>query len=935
MPTPFTEPQLLDALARGVRVVLPNNRAARALRRAFDDRQRATGAAAWESAPALSWADWTRSLWSALVADGAELRLLLNPAQEHTLWREIIASATTDRSLSSPDSLAELARSAFHLAAAHQALPRLRSSATTSDSRTFAAWAESFARLSTSQNCLSSSQIEAALVEHALANSLHLDTPILLAGFSNPDDLTPAQNALLDALRSTGTSLETISLTAQEESLTAQESFAAPESFAAHEESPTAEESLAAQEESVTAQQESVISTGAQRSGETCISPLPMQAANPTALRASTIAPTPREELQLAAHWIRRFLETHTTPDHTPRLAVLLPQPEDDHAELEQVFREILAPELQSISADLSSTPWEFVSGAPLASQPMVVDALDLLRWTSGPLPLERVSALLLSPFLGSSAARLAAARFDAHFLRDNLSLVPELDLASVRRFAAQEAHRRNLTDSRSTDSPSADSPSTDSPIAWLQPLADVLTARLPNPATRSFADWAELFRTILRAANWPRHSDPDHDITASEFETSRAWDSTLDLLATLDFRGRRVSLKEALQSLERLVQTARVTAPSAHAPIEIMQPREAGGSVFDAIVLLRATDDAWPEPQRLHPLLGWPLQVSLNLPGANSAHDTAQARTRAESLLRLTTHLLTTSAAKNVDGDLRPSPLLQHLNLNCIEPSKLVSPPPPTARLIEDLIPDDTPLPPLPAPDLRGGATVLKQQAACGFLAFAELRLNAKSPEPSELGLDPGQRGNLVHNALDAFWRETTSQAELISLTTDERSARLNRAIDEAFTKIKTAAEAWSTAYLALQRERLHTLLSHWLDQELHRGPFTVLSREAKAPIEIGPLRLQIRPDRIDRIENADGTGAGFALIDYKTGYRADPANWLGDRPDDPQLPLYALLHEPDELKALLFAKIRPGKDMRWLGLASGPGVLSSIKPRDFVDLD
>jgi probable DNA repair protein len=865
MPTPLTEPELLDALARGVRVVLPNNRAARALRRAFDDRQRATGAAAWESAAALSWADWTRSLWSALVADGAELRLLLNSAQEHILWREIIASATTDRSLSSPDSLAELARSAFHLAAAHQALPRLRSSATTSDSRTFAAWAESFARLCSAQNCLSSAQLEDALRAHALAGSLHLDSPILLAGFSNPDALTPAQKALLDALRS-GNSIEAAELT-----------------------TPT----------------------------------------DLSAVRASTISPTSREELQLAAHWIRRFLETHATPDRTPRIGVVLPQPEEDRAELEQVFREVLAPELQSISADLSSTPWEFLSGAALASQPMVADALDLLRWTSGPLPLERVSALLLSPFLGSSAARLTAARFDAHFLRDNLSLVPELDIASVRRFAAQEAHRRSLTDARSADSPIADSP-----VAWLRPLADLLSARLPNPATRSFADWAELFRSILRAANWP-HADPDREPTASEFATSRAWDSTLDLLATLDFRGRRASLKEALQSLERLVQTARVAAPSVHAPIEIMQPGEAEGSLFDAVVLLRATDDAWPEPQRLHPLLGWSLQVSLNLPGANSAHDAAEVRTRAESLLSRTTHILITSAAKNIDGDLRPSPLLQHLKLTSIQPIKLIDTPQSPQPLVEDLIPDDTPLPPLPAPDLRGGATVLKQQAACGFLAFAELRLNAQSPEPSELGLDPGQRGNLVHNALDAFWRETPSQAELKSLSTDERSARLNRAIDEAFAKIKATTEVWSTAYLALQRERLHTLLSHWLDQELHRGPFTVLSREAKAPIEIGPLRLQIRPDRIDRIENPDGTAGGFALIDYKTGYRAEPANWLGDRPDDPQLPLYALLHEPDELKALLFARIRPGKDMRWLGLASGPGVLSTIKPRDYVDLD
>ena len=53
---------------------------------------------------------------------------------------------------------------------------------------------------------------------------------------------------------------------------------------------------------------------------------------------------------------------------------------------LEGVLREVLAPELQSIEADLSSTPWEFSGGVPLASLAMVVDALELIRWTQGPL---------------------------------------------------------------------------------------------------------------------------------------------------------------------------------------------------------------------------------------------------------------------------------------------------------------------------------------------------------------------------------------------------------------------------------------------------------------------------------------------------------------------------------------------------------------------
>jgi RecB family exonuclease len=42
--------------------------------------------------------------------------------------------------------------------------------------------------------------------------------------------------------------------------------------------------------------------------------------------------------------------------------------------------------------------------------------------------------------------------------------------------------------------------------------------------------------------------------------------------------------------------------------------------------------------------------------------------------------------------------------------------------------------------------------------------------------------------------------------------------------------------------------------------------------------------------------------LIDYKTG--AATADWRGDRPDNPQLPIYALL-EPDSLAAVAYGRV------------------------------
>ena len=75
--------------------------------------------------------------------------------------------------------------------------------------------------------------------------------------------------------------------------------------------------------------------------------------------------------------------------------------------------------------------------------------------------------------------------------------------------------------------------------------------------------------------------------------------------------------------------------------------------------------------------------------------------------------------------------------------------------------------------------------------------------------------------------------------------------------------------------------------------------------------------------------------LVDYKTGHRAHSSNWSGNRPDDPQLPLYALLTKEDELQALLFGRVRPGAEMKWQGLAASQTVLPSQRRQSIVDLE
>jgi hypothetical protein len=93
------------------------------------------------------------------------------------------------------------------------------------------------------------------------------------------------------------------------------------------------------------------------------------------------------------------------------------------------------------------------------------------------------------------------------------------------------------------------------------------------------------------------------------------------------------------------------------------------------------------------------------------------------------------------------------------------------------------------------------------------------------------------------------------------------------------------------------------------------------------GGVQVNLKLDRIDQLE--DGARV---VLDYKTG-KVRPSAWFGERPDDPQLPLYGVAAEtaggdgPDAgaVAAVAFAQIRP-ETVGFSGVVRGEGVLPDL---------
>jgi ATP-dependent helicase/nuclease subunit B len=598
-------------------------------------------------------------------------------------------------------------------------------------------------------------------------------------------------------------------------------------------------------------------------------------------------------ELRIAARWIRQYLEDH--PD--AHLAVVVPDLAKERTRIDRVFREVLAPELADIAMSNDVAPYEFSLGIPFARTSMAATALSLLMWSLGDLPIAEVSRLLLSPyFAADETERGGRAEVDAFELREAHLLRPEITLRWLRERLENWQHNGRVLRLLKA-------------VRKLERTAD----QTLSLGRRSYAAWADAIRQMLDAAEWGAGARE----TSLEFQTRRKWEGALDELATLDFQSVRVDFHEALTRLKWITEQTMFAAESRDAAVQVMGPLEAAGSRFDALWFLGAGESVWPSSPRSNPLLPWHLQRDLGMPGVDPSRDDEQAERVTRRLARSAETVIFSFASETAKGHQRCSAILNRLHLEKKSHGEVVPAEEPRIPVRLEDFEDITPIPPLPDRVIHGGARILQLQAACGFRAFADIRLSSSELNQPGMGLDSKALGTIIHSAMESFWNEVQSQKNLNSLSQNELNIVIERSVRNALRETSGLCTGpWDESFVDIQRERICSLLKRWSEVERSRPPFTVKMSERKfSDVQIGPLHLDVRVDRVD-------AGAeGDILIDYKTGL-AKPSEWLTDRPDAPQLPLYAVVSQ-SPLEAVAFAQLRPGKDMTLTGFATDDATL------------
>lgn len=593
-----------------------------------------------------------------------------------------------------------------------------------------------------------------------------------------------------------------------------------------------------------------------------------------------TSYPSARHELEAAAKWARAQLEIRGQGANSPRIGVVVPELHRRRAEVVRVFSRVMQPGYNLPGAVKTPMPFNVSVGKPLHSYPLVGAALNLLELAHQSVGFPVASYLVRSPFLAHADTELARrATLDAKLRKDFGETVTLAKLIA----AAQPAPLLRKA---------------------LERVFEISKTKPQSPA-----EWARHFSALLEAAGFPGERMPDSE----EFQTRAKWHDALSELAKLERIAERFSFNDALSFLKRHCTDTLFQPETPDAPIQILGVLESAGLRFDCLWVSGLTDEAWPLDARPNPFLPIAAQKKAGIPQASAETAAAYDRSITEGWTRAAREVVFSWPQKEEDRDFAPSPLILGFEQRAIS-----IPDYPryrdllfASRKLESF--EDHKGPPVPPGKVRGGTRVLADQAACPFRAFARWRLGTEELEEPEAGLDARDRGTLVHALMRELWTRLRGSASL--------RGELGPAISQA-AAAAVKEMGLEGRYAELERERLAKLAREWLEVESRREPFEVVSREEKRAIQVGTLQFESRIDRMDK------TADGHVLIDYKTAKILNTRQWEGPRPDDPQLPLYAVA-APEHLAAVTFAKMVPG-DMRFIGHSRTNGLLPKVKAHD-----
>jgi hypothetical protein len=638
---------------------------------------------------------------------------------------------------------------------------------------------------------------------------------------------------------------------------------------------------------------------------------------------------SPEAELATIAEWARG----HLARRGDFRAWICVPDLAQRRAELVDAFDAALAADRFTLLVAGSGAPYAIAGGTPLADFAPVRSALELLSAASGRIPFAQFSALLRAPELSESLSEASAAACLDVALRSSASA--EASLSEWLTLAQKVERVEELR-----------------PAPALLRITSALQTLTELKGSHAMSRWLSVWIACFELGPWRFR----HRWSTGEYQSAERFRELLGALAQGDGSFGSQTRTSAESILRRAARDTQFQVQTGIPPIWVSGQWMDPWLAYDGFWVASCDQSHWPPPVEPLPLLPVRLQRQYGVIGASMEAQLRFAEDLQGRWLERASHCAFSCADTEDGRRAAPSPLLDTFfspaagapgtggagtggaGTGGAGTDTVIAGVAPAlsqphwraqferAPIFERL--EDEWAPAFGADERTRGVATLKAQSRCAFRGFAETRLRVDALELPVPGFNERERGELVHDSLQQIWSQLGGSAGLAKFLA--RPQELAGLIEESARRaiaILSARRNPGDRWREREQERLLKLIWRWLELEAERGPFEIERLEAGSEIaRHAGLAFSVRIDRIDRLP--DGSRL---LIDYKTG--AAYRDWQGERPDNPQLPIYALLHS-QALVAVAYGKIN-ATECAFIAEAERGGVFPKKRPSRLEGLE
>lgn len=397
-------------------------------------------------------------------------------------------------------------------------------------------------------------------------------------------------------------------------------------------------------------------------------------------------------------------------------------------------------------------------------------------------------------------------------------------------------------------------------------------------PRHGSVRFWSSAFRQTLSTLGFPGRTKQSSTV----YQVLEALDQLFEHFDSLSPLLEQLSASEALNVLGRLARSTPFQPQrDVSARLDVLGMLEAEGGQWDGVWVLGLTDEVFPAIAKPNPFVPLSELRRVGAPRATPEREREWAAHMFSQLCALAPSVVLSSAKHEGERGLRPSPLMQHIEVTPAD--SLTFNEAPQSEPVEFVQDEQAPV--LRAEEnVKGGIALLETQARNPLWAFMRYRLGAYGlPAYSDLA-PASARGMFLHAVMEAVWKTLGSQQAC------QRAMASGELEDILGAAIRHASDLelidFNPALRALEEKRAFRIVSAWLILECEREPFVAAQVEERHAIVTDGLTLSVRLDRMDQLD--DGSRV---VIDYKGGGKlpAVVTDWQRERPVHLQLPAYA----------------------------------------------